>query len=135
MPCGAVSPVPQGLALQGVSPVRVACAQLLSLGLCSLQSSCLQSLALPIAGSVWSPAGMGQVLTRCAVVCLGNETCPYYCSNTGPTTPALGDVVLTGLPWSSRGGWGEQCATEASVTRKGGSTEVCAARAWCKRVR
>ena len=51
MPSSAVSPVPQGLELQGVSPMYVICVVLFSLGLSFLQSTCLQKLSLPIVGS------------------------------------------------------------------------------------
>ena len=55
----AVSPVLQGLVLQGASPMCFVCALLLSLVLLLLQSICLQRLSLPVVGSVWSPIGMG----------------------------------------------------------------------------
>ena len=49
--CSVVSLLPPGLALQRVSPLCVACARLLNVGLFFLQSSCLQRFSLPIVGS------------------------------------------------------------------------------------
>ena len=54
VPCSALRchvPCSPDLALQGESPMCVACTLLLSLGLFFLQSSCLQRFSLPIVGS------------------------------------------------------------------------------------
>lgn len=82
MSCIAVSPVPQGLALLGVSPTCVLCCWVLTsfsfIPIVYRYSLCL------FVGSVWSPAGMGSVLTRGVVVCLWNEIC-LTSETRGPT--------------------------------------------------
>lgn len=75
MPCRAASAIPQVLALQGMSPVCVVCALLLSPDLFFLQSSCLQRLSLRVGGSIWSLAGVRHILTRCVLICFQNDTC------------------------------------------------------------
>lgn len=49
MPSSAVSPIPQGLVFQGMFPMCIVCALLLSLGIFFLQSSYLQRIFLPLA--------------------------------------------------------------------------------------
>lgn len=59
MPSSAVSPVPQGLALHGRSPMHVACVLLLSLGLFFLQSNCMQRLSSSHCGQCLVPSRGG----------------------------------------------------------------------------
>ena len=66
MPCSAASPVPLGLALEGVSLMCVAAALVLSPGLFLPQSSHLQRLSLPILGHVVSPKVM-ECFNKCVL--------------------------------------------------------------------
>lgn len=122
--CTAVFPVPQGLALQGMSSMGVAPALLLSLGLFFLHPSCLQRLSLPILGGVWS---LACVRVRFKKVCLsllvkGHLPPPELRSH---CTWVSGDVC-----WFSGGG-APSTRHQWSMAGKGGSAKVQGGRAWC----
>ena len=92
------------------------CAYLLSLGLFSLQSSCLQRLSLPIVDSVWSPAGVRRV--------------QWSAWELRPSPTAAGTAVPQYLRFGrcdvGKVCLGLQCRTEASMTGKSRSTEALA---------
>ena len=83
MSCITLSPHPQNLAFQGISPMCGVCDILLCPGHFFLQSSCLQRLPMPVVGSVLSLSKVDIVLPRCMRICLQSDTFSCSCRDQG----------------------------------------------------
>ena len=97
-----------------------------------LQAQGLQRLPLPVVGSVWFPAWMWQVLTRCTVVCLCNETCHHFHQKWGPAEFSVW------VAWCGQGFvlilWGRGLLCWVRMSEKSSSTGAQGAGAWCKEI-